>query len=132
LILLAIRYPSNLVGIFLLLVGLAELVEVSCLGAGAVGGAVAAAGLALVLPLGAGVVAVVDELAIVVAVDLGAAVVAAVLGADGVAAGLGADGVAAGLGADGVAGEDADTLSSETLLPCRHNTKCYIRKEGTC
>jgi hypothetical protein len=128
LILLAVRYPSNLVGIFLLLVGLAELVEVSCLGAGAVGGAVATSGLAL----GAGAVAVVDELAVVVAVDLGAAVVAAVLGADGVATSLGADGVAAGLGADGVAGEDADTLSSETLLPCRHNTKCYIRKEGTC
>jgi hypothetical protein len=45
LILLAVRYPSNLLGIFLLLEGLAEPVEVSCLGVGAVGGAVGAAGL---------------------------------------------------------------------------------------
>jgi hypothetical protein len=145
LILLAVRYPSNLVGIFLLLVGLAEPVEVRYLGAGAFGGAVAAAGLALALPLGAGAVAVVDELAVVVPAGLGADAVAPGLGVDAVAAGLGADAVAAGLGADAVAtglgadavatglgageaGEDADTLSSDNLLPYRQNTNCCIRK----
>jgi hypothetical protein len=45
LILLAVRYPSNLLGIFLLLDSLVEPVEVSCLGVGAVGRAVGAAGL---------------------------------------------------------------------------------------
>jgi hypothetical protein len=104
LILLAVRYPSNPPGIFLALEGLVELVEVSGwwllgLGAEAIGGAVAAAALGLgVADVGVGL-------------GLGADVVGGIVD---VVVDEVAGGVVAALGATG---EDADTLSSETLLP---------------
>jgi hypothetical protein len=105
LILLAVRYPSSPPGIFLVLEGLVEPEEVSGwwllgLGAGAVGGAVAVAALGIgVADVGVGL-------------GLGAGAVGGIVDVvvDEVAGGV--------IAALGGIGEDADTLSSETLLPC--------------